>query len=264
MILFSYLAFSSCKNEGNIHSIQNDDNNQLTTKSIINLKPHIIRKIPHESDKKYTQGLEIHDSILYESTGLQNQSVLKKINLKTGKIIQMVNVNDLFGEGITLINNEIIMLTYRRGIALRFNPETLEEKGICFTYDTEGWGLTNDEKQLIMSDGSDKLYFRDPFTYKITKTLSVIRNNKPLYYINELEYVNGKIYANVYGKEFIVAIAPENGHVVEEIDASMLSCAQLSFNNPEYVLNGIAYNHKSHTFYLTGKGCNTIYEVEFK
>ncbi len=261
IILFS---FNSCKNEGTVKSVKSKDKEIKSTPVVKNLKVRIIREIPHATVKTYTQGFELYNGILYESTGLKNQSALKQINPENGDIIKMVDIESIFAEGITIMNNQITMLSYRRGIALTYDLETLEEKGISFTYDTEGWGLTNDGKHLIMSDGSNKLYYRDPFTLKLMKTLKVKYNNIPLNYLNELEYANGKIYANIYGKEYIVAIDPETGMVVEDINAANVSCSQLSISDPEAVLNGIAYNKETGTFFITGKKCQKIYEVTFQ
>ena len=162
------------------------------------------------------------------------------------------------------MNGYLTLLTYKRGIALSYTLKDFDEKGISFTYKTEGWGLTNDGKNLIMSDGSDKLYFYDPFTFKITKTVSVRYDNTAVYYLNELEYVDGIIYANVYGEDFILGIDPGSGRVLEDIDASQAVCAQMVKANPENVLNGIAWNPATQSFLITGKRCPSIYEVVFE
>ncbi len=234
------------------------------TTSPVNKKITILREIPHPGEHNYTQGFEIHDGILFESTGLDKQSSLKKIDLQTGKLLQIRELEDMFAEGITILNGSLTLLTYKRGIALDVDIENFKENAIVFTYKSEGWGLTNDGTHLIMSDGSDKLYFYDSKTYKITRTLSVRYENSPVYYLNELEFVNGIVYANVYGEDFILGIDPKTGLVVEDIDASQAVCAQMVKTNPENVLNGIAWNPETRTFFITGKRCPNIYEVLFE
>ena len=227
-------------------------------------KVKVLRKFEHSGDRTYTQGLEIHNGVLYESTGLDNISSVKKIDPGTGALLQSQPIKNAFAEGLTVAGGKVFILTYRRGVALNYDTASLEETGIAFSYKGEGWGLTNDGNNLIISDGSEKLFFRDLETFQLTKTLTVQYNSTPQYFINELEYVDGKIYANVYGRPYILAIDPKTGHVLEDIDASAVSCSNLSKSDPEAVLNGIAYNPESGTFFITGKRCPYIYEVTFE
>ncbi|MEA3497347.1 MAG: glutaminyl-peptide cyclotransferase [Bacteroidota bacterium] len=242
-----------------------EKSNIETTKTEVveQLKVKIINQFPHEK-RKYTQGFEVYNGYLYESTGLDNKSSLKKINIKTGEVEKSVELTNFFAEGLTILNDKLTILSYKRGIAIEYDLETFEEKDVEFTYKTEGWGLTNNGSHLIMSDGSNKLFFYNAKTFEKEKVLNVKYEGEPLYFINELEYVDGKIYANIYGSDFIVAIDIESGKVIADIDASNLICSQLSKSDPEAVLNGIAYNKKTKTFYMTGKKCNTIYEVVFE
>jgi glutamine cyclotransferase len=262
-LLIVIIALASCKKEPKKKHPRYQYQQPTEASPIKELKLRIIRQLPHSGDKLYIQGLEFYKGVIYESTGEYNRSSLKKINPKTGKLIQIKDVGSYFAEGITILNDNLFQLTYREGKAYVFNPDNFADKNISFNYNSEGWGLTNDGKNLIMSDGTDKLSFRNPITFNIEKQLTVTYNGNPLQYINELEYVDGKIYANLYGIGKIVVINASTGVVEAEIDASMLDCAQLSQSDKEAVLNGIAFNPESKTFFITGKRCPNIYEVAF-
>jgi len=262
LLLIVIIAVASCKKEHKKAPLYQYQQ-QAEVSQIKQLKLRIIRQLPHNGDKRYIQGFEFYKGILYESTGEYNRSSLKKINPKTGKLIQTKDIASYFAEGITILNGNMFLLSYKEGKAHVFNPDNFAEKEIVFTYEDEGWGLTNDGKDLIMSNGSEKLYYRNPITFNIEKEVTVTYNGNPLEYINELEYVDGKIYANIYGIGKIVVINAATGVVEAEIDASILDCAQLPQTDKEAVLNGIAFNPDSKTFYITGKRCPNIYEVAF-
>lgn len=222
----------------------------------------IIREIPHKGDRLFTQGFEYYNNYLYEGTGRKRQTALKKIDIHSGEIISQLNVEDYypndiyFGEGITIWNNEIIQLTWKAKKAYVFSIN-FDKTDKSFTYNTQGWGLTHNNKYLIMSDGSKYLYYRDPTTFKIIDKKYIGIDE-----LNELEYVNGIIYANVWKKKYILMIDDYSGRILGKIDAQNLICTQQ--NNDNDVLNGIAYNPVTNTFYLTGKNCPLIYEVKFK
>ncbi len=224
----------------------------------------IINKFEHQGDRLFTQGFEIYNGYLYEGTGRYNETALKKIDMNTGELVKQQNIEDylpsgetVFGEGITIWEDRIIQLTWRSGKAFIYNLD-FEKQEKEFRYNTQGWGLTHNKKHLIMSDGSDKLYFRNTNTFKIENILDVgIRR------LNELEYVDGLIFANIWMTNYIIAIDEKTGDIISKIDASELICCQLSDTDSDAVLNGIAYNSKSNTFYLTGKNCPLIYEVRF-
>lgn len=255
---------SSCQSkEKKKETVKKPHFSQSAQPQIKRSKVLVLRHIPHEGDKTYTQGLEIHDGFLYESSGLDNLSALKKIDPENGKVLMQKDLPVYFAEGITIFNGHITVLSYRRGKTYAYSLESFADKGIGFNYETEGWGLTNDNSHFIMSDGSDKLFFRDPHTFKLVKTLHVKYGNKPLKLLNELEYVDGKVYANVYGDTKIYKINAETGQVEQVIDASDLACSYLLMSDPEAVLNGIAYDQTTNTFYITGKYCPYIYEVKF-
>ncbi|NLJ07709.1 MAG: glutaminyl-peptide cyclotransferase [Sphingobacteriales bacterium] len=224
----------------------------------------ILRQFSHPGDRLYTQGFEIDNGILYESSGLYGKSALKKIDLKTGKLLSSVDLKDFFAEGLTIHDGYLTLLTYREKKAYTYSLSDFSRKGIEFSYETEGWGLANNGQQYIMSDGSDRIFFRNMMNFSVERVINVKLRGKPVYYLNELEYVDGKIYANVYGVGRILVIDEKTGIAEAEIDVSNLNCSTISNANPEAVLNGIAYDKTTKTFYITGKECPDIYEVIFE
>ena len=221
----------------------------------------VIKEYPHDP-KAYTQGLFISNNILYEGTGQPGASSLRKVNLQTGKVIQSINISDeYFGEGIALINGEIFQLTWTSGIGFVYDAENFSRLH-SFNYNTQGWGLTTDGNLLIMSDGSNVIHFMEPQGFSEVKRIEVYDSNGPVKMLNELEYINGKIYANVYLTDKIVIIDPTSGAVVGNINmAGLLKQADRTGN--EDVLNGIAYNPDNGKIYLTGKYWPKLFEVKF-
>ena len=223
-------------------------------------KVKVVKVYPHDK-KAYTQGLLFDNGFLYEGTGQWGESSLRKIKLPDYEIIQSYNLPDnVFGEGIVLYKNEIIQLTWQSRTAFVFDKEkfTLKNK---FTYTTEGWGITNLGEQLIMSDGSNTLYELDPNTFTVTDKIEVYDNVRGITNLNELENINGLIYANVYQTDTIVVIDPANGKVLKKIDCSGLLTDEDKFPSID-VLNGIAYDHKSGKIYITGKNWPKLFEVK--
>lgn len=224
------------------------------------LVPDIKQSYPHNTNH-YTQGFEFHQGKLYEGTGQYRESVLAEINLATGNVKRIVQLGDqYFGEGITIINNEIFQLTWTNKTCFVYDINTLQLKR-QLTYDGEGWGLANNGEEIIMSNGSSALVFRDPQTFKILRKIEVFSDQQEYGALNELEYVDGYIYANVYQQEFIVKINPKNGQVVALIDAAEL--VKLGRGSGE-VLNGIAHNTADGLFYLTGKNWEKTFAVSLK
>ncbi|MDA3891833.1 MAG: glutaminyl-peptide cyclotransferase [Salinivirgaceae bacterium] len=211
--------------------------------------------------KAYTQGLEFSDGFLYEGTGNYGESMLYKIDLDNNEIVQSINLSkELFGEGITIINDKIYQLTWRSNIGYVYEKESLK-KLYDFNYPTEGWGLTNNGSELIMSDGSEHIYFLDTEFIQETKKLQVYDNNGPVKHLNELEYINGVIYANIYGSESIVAFDAESGKVLKYINLSgMLDKSKVK--TPIDVLNGIAFDKQKNRLIVTGKWWPYFYEIE--
>lgn len=218
----------------------------------------VIRTLPHNT-KSFTQGLLYYQGMLYESTGLYGQSTLQQIDARTGTVRKVLPVPEVFAEGLARWGNRLIQLTLQHQTAFVYTLSDFSQTG-TFHYETEGWGLTADDRFLIMSDGTDVLYFRDPFSFETVRTVDVTFQGKPLSRLNELEYVDGLIYANVWYKNFIVQIDPDNGTIVGYIDATPLLQAQPPLHR-EHVLNGIAYNDETGTLFLTGKNWPIIFEV---
>ncbi len=218
----------------------------------------ILRTLPH-NPKSFTQGLLYHDGYLYESTGLYGASTLQKIDAATGKALKNTPVPGVFAEGLARWESRLIQLTWQEHVAIIYDMRDFVPQAM-FRYDTEGWGLTANERHLIMSDGSSVLSFRNPTTFAVERTIQVTKDGVPLENINELEWIDGEIYANVWHEDFIVRIAPSDGAVIGVIDAAPLYRA-LPPLDEESVSNGIAYDSKAGTLFLTGKNWPALFEV---
>jgi len=220
---------------------------------------NVLYSFPHDLTA-FTQGFVYRDGFLYESTGLYGNSSLRKINPVTGAVLAKVNLSArFFGEGLTIIGDSIYQLTWKSRQGFIYDRESLQQKG-SFTYLTEGWGLTDDGTQLIMSDGTEKLYFLSPKTFVITKVLSVKENGSAVDMLNELEYVEGKIYCNIWHSDDIVVVNSYSGKVERRINLGELR-ERLSFADAAGVLNGIAWKSSSRTFLITGKNWSEIFEI---
>lgn len=218
----------------------------------------ILNTLPH-STRSFTQGLLYHEGVLYESTGLYGQSTLQKLNAENGQLLKKIPVAEVFAEGLARWQDRLIQLTWKNHCAFIYTLKDFTPLGV-FQYETEGWGLTNDDYSLIMSDGTNRLMFRNPETFAVKRWIEVTAQGEPLPYLNELEYIDGLIYANVWYQKFIVQIDPAQGEVVGVIDATPLF-RQLPPLSDDSVLNGIAYNDRRNTLYLTGKNWPKIFEV---
>ncbi|WP_027877006.1 glutaminyl-peptide cyclotransferase [Meiothermus cerbereus] len=221
----------------------------------------IVGTYPHDP-QAFTQGLIYHQGFLYEGTGLYGQSSLRKVELKTGRVLQSrVLPQKYFGEGITLFQNRLYQLTWQNQEGfiydLNFNPVGR------FTYQTEGWGLTHDGQRLIMSDGSAQLFFLNPRTLRPERTLTVRAGGQPVTRLNELEYIQGRIWANIWMTHRIAIINPQSGNVEAWLDLTGLSLlAQARNPNPDAVLNGIAYDSQNQRIFVTGKLWPFLFEIE--
>ncbi len=212
--------------------------------------------VSHDS-QAYTQGLEFYEGRLFESTGVYGESSLREVNLSTGEVIRSVNLSeDEFGEGITFVDDQIFQLTWKQGIAYRYDVETFEVVQ-TYNYEGQGWGLAYDGNQLIMSDGSDVLQFRNATTFEVESTLDVTLNNESLGQLNELEMYDGLLLANVYQTEQIVGIDLSSGVVVWNINASGLK------TEGGEVLNGIAHDTSTNSLWITGKYWSKMYNISF-
>ena len=225
------------------------------------LKYEIVNTFEHDP-KAYTQGLEFYRDTLVEGTGQYRNSSLRKLDYKTGKIYNEVKLDDkYFGEGITILNGKIYQLTWREKTGFVYDAATLKKiQEFSYFKDIEGWGLTNDGEHLYMSDGSEKIYKLDPETLKEVDYINVYTMTTKIKAVNELEWINGKIYGNVYQKDAVAVIDPATGAVEHIIDFSQLK--NLVTYHPELdVLNGIAYNPKNKTIFVTGKNWDKMFEV---
>lgn len=223
-------------------------------------KYEIVGSIPHNQEN-FTQGFEFNKGQLYESTGQNGSSKIAKIDLKTGKDIDRIMLDAThFGEGITILNDTIYQLTWTTGKCFLYDANSLQMLMKEHSYKGEGWGITNDGESIIMSDGSERLTFRDPKTFAVKRTIEVLTHEQPVPRLNELEYVDGYIYANVWMTNTIVVIEPETGRVLAAIDGSKL--AESGRGTTGEVFNGIAYNKTEDTFYLTGKMWEKIYKIK--
>jgi glutamine cyclotransferase len=222
----------------------------------------VVRAYPHDPTA-FTQGLQFVDGTLYEGTGLNGRSSIRKVKLETGEVLEKRDVpSQYFGEGITIWQSDLIELTWQSEVAFVYDKNTLQQKR-TFKYLGEGWGLTHDGTNLIMSDGSDRLRLLDPATFAERRRLHVMDGEYAVRNLNELEYVKGEIYANIWLTDYIARIAPD-GHVVGWIDLSgLLSPAErLTAEASGGVLNGIAYDAAKDRLFVTGKLWPKLFEIK--
>jgi glutaminyl-peptide cyclotransferase len=225
-------------------------------------------KLPHDA-KAFTEGLFFHQGKLYEGTGSPNDMPETKtqigiIDTATGKMDVKAELdrNQFFGEGVVILNDKLYQLTYKNQTCFIYDAKTFKQLGTYKYTNAEGWGMTTDGKSLIISDGTDKITYWNPADMSTEKTISVKANGQPQIYINELEYVNGHIYANVWTTNQIVKIDPNSGHIVGVFDVTNLFNEAKSVNPKLSETNGIAYNPDSKLLYITGKMWPTIYKLE--
>ncbi|MCE6994204.1 glutaminyl-peptide cyclotransferase [Saccharothrix sp. S26] len=219
----------------------------------------VLGTLPHDPGA-FTQGLELSDGVLYEGTGLEGQSSLRRLDPVTGRVEHRVDLPEpLFGEGITVVGDRIWQLTWQDGVAIERDRDTLEEVRRV-TYEGEGWGLCRDGGRLVMSDGSDELAFRDPASFAETGRVAVRRDGQPVTRLNELECVDGQVWANIWQSDEVVRIDPANGQVTAAVDLGGLRPPDVPASN---VLNGIAAVPGTDEFLVTGKNWPTIFRVRF-
>lgn len=222
----------------------------------------VVASYPHDP-KAYTQGLVFHDGMLYESTGQYGESTLRKVELKKGKVKKKIEVpGQYFAEGMTILGGKIYQLTWQQGKCFVYDLKDFKLESE-FSYEGEGWGLTTDGHQLILSDGSNQLRFIDPATFRVTRSVSVLDNGQPLVDINELEYIRGEIYANVWKTDRIARLDPQTGRILSWVDLTGLRPEE-TLRNSENVLNGIAYDEEHDRLYVTGKRWPKIFEIKLK
>ncbi len=220
-------------------------------------RAQVVNSFPHDTGA-FTQGLVFSDGVLYEGTGGWGRSSLRKVELETGRVRQWRTLHPrLFGEGITIIGSRIYQLTWRAGIGIVYDKTTFRQLG-WFRYAGQGWGLTNDGRHLIMSDGSSTLRFLDPHTFRVVRQLSVRCEGRRVRKLNELEYVRGEILANIWKGDYIARISPATGQVIGWIDLRHLGPRP---SQRGAVLNGIAYDEQRDRLFVTGKNWPRLFEI---
>lgn len=224
------------------------------------LEYEIIKIIPHDKNS-YTQGLLIYKDNIIESSGQYGKSFIRKSKLYDNQVINQVDIDDnFFAEGISIYNNKLYMLTWKSNKGLIYDLDSFKKIGE-FEYQTEGWGLSTYEDKLLMSDGTEKIYFRDPESFKILNMIEVYDDNGKIENINELEIINGKLFCNVYGEDIILIIDLKTGRVEGKINLENLFTRK-NYNNKIDVLNGIAYNKINNSIIVTGKWWPSMYEIK--
>jgi glutamine cyclotransferase len=216
---------------------------------------------PHDRNA-FTQGLFFRDGALYESTGLRGHSSVRKVSLETGEVLKKLDLADqYFGEGVVDWNDRLISVTWKSGKGFVFGLDDFKQQE-TFSYDGEGWGLTRDPSHIIMSDGTARLRYLDPKTFKVTKGLTVRLRGREVRNLNELEWIDGKIFANVWQTDLILQINPETGDVVGLIDLSGILQETDRKSPGTDVLNGIAYDAEADRMFVTGKNWPSLFEIE--
>ncbi|MEQ6124640.1 glutaminyl-peptide cyclotransferase [Pseudotenacibaculum sp. MALMAid0570] len=225
----------------------------------------IINSYPHDGNA-FTQGLEYHNGFLYESTGRKGQSTIRKVELKTGKVVQKIDIDErYFGEGMTIYDNKVYFLTWKANKGFIYDLETFKkEKEFAYGRSKEGWGLTHSENELIKSDGTNRIWFLDATTQKEKRSIQAYNHKQKIPKLNELEYINGKIYANYWQKPLIAIINPENGIVegIANLTGLIKEMRKTQTLKEDDVLNGIAYDKENNRLFVTGKNWKKLYEIE--
>jgi glutamine cyclotransferase len=224
----------------------------------------IVNTFPHDTSS-FTEGLQIYNGELYEGTGNLGQSKLMKVDLKTGKTLRSVALDpQYFGEGITILRDTVYQLTYQQNTLFMYTLKDFKKiKEIKYSIPAEGWGMTTDGKELIVGDGTNNLYFFEPGTFRLLRTLSISESGAMSYNVNELEYIDGFIYANQWQYPYILKIDPATGVIVGKADFSdLIRRVSSKYPKADY-LNGIAYDSATKKIYITGKNWPELYEVQF-
>ena len=244
----------------------NAENREISTANLLkNTRVHIwgisvVEIFPHDPES-FTQGFVYHRGYFYESTGLHGKSALKKIELNSGKVIKRVELGkEYFGEGMTIFDDKIYQLTWLNKTCFIYYLSSFKKTG-RFSYRSEGWGLTTDGKSLIMSDGTAVITFLNPETFQVIRRIKVRDGKMPVKYLNELEFICGEIWANVFTTDLIARISPQTGRVLSWIDLSSLP-ALLPRSSRRDVLNGIAYDPERDRIFVTGKFWPQIFEIK--
>ncbi|HSZ84397.1 MAG TPA: glutaminyl-peptide cyclotransferase [Puia sp.] len=268
LIVFSALALLiACNNNGTTTTTSSGSTE--TDNTTPNITYTAVNAFPHDTNS-FTEGFLVQDGKLYESTGYDSsfestRSLFGVVDLKTGKIQPKVEIDKkkYFGEGIVFLNGKVFQLTYKTKIGFIYDAKTFKKLGDFTFPSVEGWGLTTDGKYLVMSDGTSNIYYLDPNNFKLIKILGVTDNNGPVGRINELEFINGYLYANEWLSNNILKIDPASGKVVGKLDLTSLANEAKTKYPDLQEMNGIAYDSVAKKVYITGKLWPTIYEIKF-
>lgn len=258
------LSFAACNNGGGVTSkAETQQSDQMkVAPGVPTYTYEVINAYPHDKGA-FTQGLVFHQGALYESTGLNGSSSLRRVELETGKVLKKIDVpTRFFAEGLALFNGRLYQLTWQAQRGFVYDLDTFN-KLREFSYAGEGWGLTRDAHSLIMSDGSSRVRFLDPDTFEVRRLITVQDGGRDVLQLNELEYIKGEIYANIWMNDRIARIDPQSGKVNAWIDLSglLLPAAR---QDPMAVLNGIAYDEDSDRLFVTGKLWPKLFEIKLK
>jgi glutaminyl-peptide cyclotransferase len=222
----------------------------------------VVREYPHDVGA-YCQGLVYDQGVLYEGTGRYGESTLRRVRLESGEILEQTELDRrYFGEGIAIWQDKIYQLTWRERTAMEYDKQSLQPTGKVFRYTGEGWGLTTDGQSLIMSDGTSVLRFLDPQTFEVQRRITVHEGRRRITNLNELEWVRGQIFANVWQQDYLVVISPRTGEVTAKIDLRGLAPPRRVLDDT--VLNGIAYDEENDRLFVTGKNWPTLYEIQLR
>ena len=261
--IFALIMLGACSN--NDKTNVPDDPTVVPAKTPI-ISYTIVAEYPHDTSA-YTQGLEFHNGKLYEGTGDFKTSSLRIIDYKTGRVERkhVMGTDSIFGEGITIFKNKIYQLTWESKIVYVYDVKNIDNPIKTFSWPYEGWGLTNNGTDLIISDGSAKLYFVNPDDFRLKSTIAVTENSSPVSYLNELEYIDGFVFANIYQTDKIVKIDPASGFVVGKMDFTGIKEKffpnQIILGRTDY-FNGIAYDSATKKFMVTGKRWPKMFELK--
>jgi glutaminyl-peptide cyclotransferase len=259
LLLFQFCSGFASENAG--HQRQPSAVILNTTKASV-AKAEVVNIFPHDPEL-FTEGLVYHKGYLYESTGLKGQSSLNKLEIITGKTVKKIDLaEEYFGEGMTIIGNKVYQLTWQHQIGFIYDLSSFQEIG-KFSYQGDGWGLTTDGKYLIMSNGTSVITYIDPENFAVIRTIEVQDSKKPVNNINELEFIRGEIWANIFMEDFIVRISPRTGSVLGWIDLRQLRFL-ITDPGEKDVLNGIAYDSESDRIFVTGKYWPKLFEIKIQ
>ena len=235
---------------------------RIAPTEVLSASYQVVNSYPHDR-QAFTQGLVFYKGELYESTGLNGQSTVRRVELVTGKVLQRIDLpSQYFGEGLALLNDQLFQLTWQNNTGFVYDRATLKQLR-TFEYPMQGWGITHDGQRLMISDGTATIRFYDPTTLTETGQIQVTQAGRPIVMLNELEYVGGEIYANIWQTNLIARIEPTTGHVVGWIDLSGLLKPE-DMQQPVDVLNGIAYDAEADRLFVTGKLWPKLFEIKVK